>query len=81
MRLDLYQAETAVIAREQAADTLCISEWLITEFSSALSMKIRMDLLPPKERATGGQRAVAVNAPLLLKGGLPSRRATNRLSP
>jgi hypothetical protein len=36
----------------QAADTLCISEWVITEFSSALSMKIRMDLLTPNERAT-----------------------------
>jgi uncharacterized protein len=36
----------------QTADTLCISEWVITEFSSALSMKIRMDLLTPNERAT-----------------------------
>jgi uncharacterized protein len=36
----------------QAADTLCISEWVITEFSSALSMKIRMDLLTPSERVT-----------------------------
>ena len=36
----------------QAADTLSISEWVITEFSSALSMKVRMGLLTPNERAT-----------------------------
>jgi predicted nucleic acid-binding protein len=36
----------------QPADTLCISEWVVTEFSSALSMKVRMDLLTPNERAT-----------------------------
>jgi uncharacterized protein len=35
----------------QAADALCISEWVITEFSSALSMKVRLDLLTPNERA------------------------------
>jgi len=36
----------------QPADTLRIGEWVVTEFSSALSIKVRMDLLTPSERAT-----------------------------
>lgn len=36
----------------QAVETLRVSDWTLTEFSSALSMKVRMGLLTPRERAT-----------------------------
>ncbi|ADC72191.1 conserved hypothetical protein [Thioalkalivibrio sp. K90mix] len=36
----------------QSADSLCISDWVLTEFSTALSMKVRMEILTPRERAT-----------------------------
>ncbi|WP_018876416.1 type II toxin-antitoxin system VapC family toxin [Thioalkalivibrio sp. ALE31] len=36
----------------QGAGSLCISEWVLTEFSAALSMKVRMEILTPRERAT-----------------------------
>lgn len=35
----------------QDADSLCISDWVLTEFSAALSMKVRMEILTPRERA------------------------------
>jgi uncharacterized protein len=35
----------------RADDTLHISPWVLTEFSSALSMKVRMDIMPLEERA------------------------------
>ena len=35
----------------QEAGTLCISDWTVTEFSSALSMKVRMEALTARERA------------------------------
>lgn len=35
----------------QEAGTLCISDWTVTEFSSALSMKVRMEILTAHERA------------------------------
>ena len=36
----------------QSAGSLCISDWVLTEFSAALSMKVRMEILTPRERAT-----------------------------
>lgn len=36
----------------QPVDTLCISEWTLTEFSSALSMKVRLEILTLRERAS-----------------------------
>ncbi|WP_018140876.1 type II toxin-antitoxin system VapC family toxin [Thioalkalivibrio sp. ALJ7] len=35
----------------QDADALCISHWVLTDFSAALSMKVRMEILTPRERA------------------------------
>ncbi|WP_018877561.1 MULTISPECIES: type II toxin-antitoxin system VapC family toxin [unclassified Thioalkalivibrio] len=36
----------------QGAGSLCISDWALMEFSAALSMKVRMEILTPRERAT-----------------------------
>lgn len=36
----------------QSADSLCINDWVLSEFSAALSMKVRMEILTPWERAT-----------------------------
>lgn len=35
---------------EQPAGELCVSDWVITEFSAALSMKLRTQQLRPKDR-------------------------------
>ena len=37
-------------------ETLRISDWTVTEFSAALSMKVRMQILTPHERATARWR-------------------------
>ena len=37
---------------EQGTDSLCMSNWVLTEFSAALSMKVRMEILTPRQRAT-----------------------------
>lgn len=36
----------------QDADSLRVSDWVLTEFSAALSMKVRMAILTPGERAS-----------------------------
>jgi uncharacterized protein len=48
------EAETAraqTWLSEQAADSLAISEWVTTEFSSALSVKLRSGQIEPGHRA------------------------------
>ncbi len=35
----------------QSVDTLCLSDWVLTEFSAAISMKVRMEILTTQERA------------------------------
>lgn len=35
----------------QSVDTLCVSDWVLTEFSAAISMKVRMEILTARERA------------------------------
>ena len=49
-----HEARTAEIQgwlAAQAADELIISDWVVTEFSSALSMKVRTAQLAPDHRA------------------------------
>ena len=36
----------------QEVDSLSVSDWVLTEFSAVLSMKIRMEILTSRERAT-----------------------------
>lgn len=37
---------------QQRAGSLCISDWVVTELSAALSMKVRIEILTGRERAT-----------------------------
>lgn len=45
-------SEIQIWLGEQPIDQLTISDWVVTEFSGALSLKLRTDQLTPEQRAS-----------------------------
>jgi hypothetical protein len=82
---------------DQEADSLCISPWVVTEFSSAVSLKVRRGDLDPAGKAQmlsswqqvqqdhliwGSERAMPCTLRLLRLAGTVWRRSTsNSLQP